>query len=482
MTKSTYYDETYFNWQKGVGVFGGIANLFKFQEFVKETDTVVDFGCGGGYLLNNLKCANKLGIEINPAARAEAQGLGIAVFSRIEEIPNQAADVIVSNHALEHVLSPLEILKALQPKLKPGGKFVLVVPHHKPDENYNPNDINKHLFSWNQMTLGNLFACAGYQVLKAEAIQHKWPVNYLEIFSRYGEEEFHKRCRQYAVECNNYQIRIVATPSSGVEKNGVSKARVNEKLSPRTILIRDMIAKFNAEELPPKLVQFLKVYEQSLVPNNVNGLKSVGAFSLWYLLQALKPKYVIESGVCEGFSTWLIEKALPEVVLGCIDMTFDVLRYRSQKASYSTKDFLATDWSKLDKENSLIFFDDHQDALARTEAAKKWGFKYLIFDDNYAMNRGTHLSLSAAKDGYNNTLAQDGAVQNNTLFPDLKKRFDALNVKTYWVLPKLFKTEGDFFKNCGEDREEIVFKQSLTGLEQFYSEKESYRWLTFVEL
>ena len=49
----TYYDKNYFDWQKQIGVLGGSLNKFKFESHVKDTDILMDFGCGGGYLLNN---------------------------------------------------------------------------------------------------------------------------------------------------------------------------------------------------------------------------------------------------------------------------------------------------------------------------------------------------------------------------------------------------------------------------------------------
>jgi len=49
-TKGGMYGREYFNWQKTVGAFGGVANMFKSRNAVPPTDTVVDLGCGGGYL------------------------------------------------------------------------------------------------------------------------------------------------------------------------------------------------------------------------------------------------------------------------------------------------------------------------------------------------------------------------------------------------------------------------------------------------
>lgn len=204
-----HYGREYFDWQKKIGAFGGIANLFKFREFVGSCDTVVDFGCGGGYLLKNLACERKIGVEINNCARTEAIANGIDVVAEVGYLSDETADIVISNHALEHVESPLEAIKSLRRKIKPGGKIVFVVPHQDCSELYNPRDVNKHLYTWNQQTLGNLFAAAGYRVLKVEAFQHQWPTDHVEIMSRFGEEEFHRRCREYAVGNNNYQVRVL---------------------------------------------------------------------------------------------------------------------------------------------------------------------------------------------------------------------------------------------------------------------------------
>jgi SAM-dependent methyltransferase len=473
MNSTEYYDEKYFNWQKQVGQFGGIANLFKFKDHIRETDAVLDFGCGGGYLLNNLKCREKFGLEVNPIARQEALKTGVHIYENIFQIPDHSLDIIISNHVLEHVKSPLEVLSSLRFKLKPEGKIIFVVPHHKADEPYNPQDINRHLYSWNALTFGTLFNEAGFDVIQAESIQHQWPPNYIDILSGQGEEVFHQKCREHAIQNQTFQIKVIARPKPS------SHLTIDKETFEKSVR---MINSFTAHQLLPKLKEFLPLYLNNPIQDNQGGLKSVGAFSLWYLLSSLKPKHVIESGVWKGFSTWLIGNAIPTASIDSIDITFEYLQYRSQKANYSNKDFLETEWSGIDKENTVIFFDDHQDALPRAECAKRQGFKYLIFDDNYPQNRGSHMSLAAAKQGYDNTLAKEGNVLNQKMYPHLIQRFESLKVKNYWLIPKLFATESDFYKNSGEIQQEPVFKQPQPGLEIYFQDKETYRWMTFVEL
>src|ERR1039458_10189799 len=97
MNPEQHYDAEYFGWQRSIGQFSAKANLFKFQPHVKPTDRVVDFGCGGAYLLAALECAERRGIEVNPIARSEAARIGVECFASAEDLPDEWADVVISN-------------------------------------------------------------------------------------------------------------------------------------------------------------------------------------------------------------------------------------------------------------------------------------------------------------------------------------------------------------------------------------------------
>ena len=194
-----YYDDNYFNnYQKKIGEFGGMANKFKFQKYIKKEHTILDFGCGGGFLLQNIKARNKFGIEINPIARNYCQNeLNINCVSSIDEIKNNSIDVIISNHALEHTTNPFEIISALTKKLKKNGKIIFVVPLDSFLYKYNQNDVNKHLYSFSPMNLGNIFSGNKLKVLKTGIIFHKWPPFWLQIKNLFGWKIFHIFCRIY---------------------------------------------------------------------------------------------------------------------------------------------------------------------------------------------------------------------------------------------------------------------------------------------
>jgi SAM-dependent methyltransferase len=206
-----HYNAEYFNWQKGMGNFGGWANLIKFQDFITAEDNVVDFGCGGAFLLKNLNCKGKMGVEINPSAREQAKINGITAVASPSELPDDWATVCISNNALEHVINPLEALQTIHSKMKKGGTVVFVVPCENISWAYKPNDMNYHLYSWGPMTLGNLFTEAGFKIVESKPFVHKWPPKYEAVAKFLGPKLFHLACRLYGqYERTWFQVRVVA--------------------------------------------------------------------------------------------------------------------------------------------------------------------------------------------------------------------------------------------------------------------------------
>lgn len=208
----SHYNEKYFEWQSEIGEFGGWANLTKFESHISKDDTVLDFGCGGGYLLNNINCAKKIGIEINPHAAQKAKEFGIDVYDDIEKINDNSIDIIISNSALEHVHQPLDILKLLYKKLKKGGKIIFTVPCESIYYAYKPNDINRHIYTWSPMNLGNLFDEAGFNIIESKPYKHKWPPKAHLFGKKLGHFWFDILCNVYdRVRWYSSQVRLVAS-------------------------------------------------------------------------------------------------------------------------------------------------------------------------------------------------------------------------------------------------------------------------------
>lgn len=197
----SHYDENYFSkYQKEIGEFGGIANLFKFNKHINNDDAVLDFGCGGGFLLKQLNCKVKMGVEVNDVARDYCKNINkINCFESIDEVDDNSLDVIISNHCLEHTLSPIDYIQKMYSKLKINGKIILVVPLDSYNYKWRPKDVNNHLYSFSPMNLGNLLQGAGFKQINTDLVLHKWPPFYKAIHAALGETLFHVICRFYGI-------------------------------------------------------------------------------------------------------------------------------------------------------------------------------------------------------------------------------------------------------------------------------------------
>ena len=142
-----------------------------FQEVAGEDLTILDFGCGTGGILRNLRARKRVGVEIGARAAAEAKASGIEVYSSLSQVPPGSVDVAISFHALEHVDNPLEVLRELLLTLKSGGRARLVVPCETParakQRSWRPND-DQHLYTWTPLNFGNLAARAGFEIIGSQ--------------------------------------------------------------------------------------------------------------------------------------------------------------------------------------------------------------------------------------------------------------------------------------------------------------------------
>ncbi len=207
---STHYDNKYFTWQRSIGMLAGHANRFMFEPYIHPEASVLDFGCGGGYLLAQIDCGRRTGVEINPAAQAVAREQGLEVHENVRSIVGELFDVVISNHALEHAIDPLQEVLALRAVLRPGGRMVLVTPFER-NSSWRSDDINQHLFTWSPMNLGNLVARAGLRIESAEVIHHRFPPRSQALYRLFGPKAFHYLCLFWGRFYTSVtQVRVVA--------------------------------------------------------------------------------------------------------------------------------------------------------------------------------------------------------------------------------------------------------------------------------
>ncbi len=180
--------------------------------------------------------------------------------------------------------------------------------------------------------------------------------------------------------------------------------------------------------LQSELDSFQAIYSTRPIVDNSGGMGFNHSFALWKMLRSLKPALVVESGIWKGHSTWLIEIAVPNSKIISFDTDLSMRQYVSPNVTYIERDFRFYDWTSENLANSLIFFDDHQNSFSRILLAYFFGFKKIIFEDNYSINQGDFYSINH--------------LFSNTGFPDIqmsKKHRKSLRtfVKRTWYMPVL---------------------------------------------
>lgn len=128
-------------------------------------DAVLDFGCGSGEILDALQGLGWTTCGIEPAVKS--------AFTRhreLQAIPEPPTfKLAIAHHVLEHLPSPLEVLRALCACLNEGGfLFVSVprvdtLPQHR-DFRYCVND-RAHVVGYTRDAMATLMGMAGFQAI-----------------------------------------------------------------------------------------------------------------------------------------------------------------------------------------------------------------------------------------------------------------------------------------------------------------------------
>ena len=143
---------------------------------------------------------------------------------------------------------------------------------------------------------------------------------------------------------------------------------------------------FENQHLLKQLPEFLEIYEKKPILDNYSGMRVEHCFALYCFLKTLKPKHVIESGIWRGQTTWLIKETIKNIDLYSIDTDLSQNTINFKDVNYFDKDITTYNWDKLDKDKTLIIFDDHVCFSKRLDFILKNNFKHIIFDDNLPNN------------------------------------------------------------------------------------------------
>ncbi len=248
------------------------------------------------------------------------------------------------------------------------------------------------------------------------------------------------------------------------------------------------------QNIETEIENFKHIYDKRPVLDNKGGMSSIHLFWAWYAIKRIKPKYIIESGVWKGQGTWLFEQAAPNAQIYSIDIDLGNRQYISEKVTYFSEDFSFIDWSFIeDKEEAVVFFDDHQNAYDRLMQMKFMGFKKAMFEDNYPEKEGDCYSLkkvllSAGFKEKRRTLL-NLRVGTKTVIPAncAHSLYFKENVKTYFEFPPIYKHAhvrwGGDWNDVNYPTRPAILKNVNTEMQRIMdSEAEGYTWICFCEL
>lgn len=141
-------------------------------EHLKENDTVLDIGCGAGWILATLEAGgfNAVGVEVSERVVNVLRGKGFNVFrGPLETCPEEICkpQAVTMFEVLEHLQDPVKVLKEINKRF-PEVPLIISVPTPKSWTvnlgirsycDYPPN----HLTRWTEKSLRLALACAGYK-------------------------------------------------------------------------------------------------------------------------------------------------------------------------------------------------------------------------------------------------------------------------------------------------------------------------------
>src|SRR5258705_4930413 len=87
------------------------------QRWIRPEDRVLDVGCGMGEFLNHVRCAQRTGIDLNPAMRASlAPGIAFEAgdVRDLSFVADASQDVVFTSNLLEHLPSKADVEKLLR--------------------------------------------------------------------------------------------------------------------------------------------------------------------------------------------------------------------------------------------------------------------------------------------------------------------------------------------------------------------------------
>lgn len=180
------------------------ANLARLIVSLVRGNTVLDIGCGSGFLLDMLRRLGKSVSGIEPLSEMIAltnrhfPGLNIyqGYAEELERLLPRSVDTIIMADVLEHIADDAGQLKRVYARLHDGGEFILVVPAYQ--SLYGERDKRMgHYRRYSRGALQKILAENGFRV----SVSRYW--NMLGVLPYFFSEKILHRPLQISLRSGN---------------------------------------------------------------------------------------------------------------------------------------------------------------------------------------------------------------------------------------------------------------------------------------